>query len=233
MKKIVSLLLALMMACTLIFAAAAEETVTGIWYLNEVQMEGLSLNPATLGVEMTITLNEDGTCVSETIQDEETEETLGTWEMGDGVVIVAMEGEEEPSEFAVEDGQLSADLGGVIGIFGREAPEALVAPEIVPAENEDAFLGIWTLSSIGIGDTIFPAAAMGMETTMTIAAGKVTLISGDEPDEYTSEFADGALKATNPEGEEMALSLTDAGSVAITYELDEETAMILYFEPVK
>ena len=57
MKKLLSLVLALMMACMLIPAMAEGQDVTGDWYLTDVS----GMNVANLGMSMIVTLNADGT----------------------------------------------------------------------------------------------------------------------------------------------------------------------------
>ena len=74
MKKLVSLIIALAMLCLMVPAMAEETLPTGEWYLISVSAEGTQVDPAVFGMEMTLTLNEDGTC---TMVSEETEE--GTW----------------------------------------------------------------------------------------------------------------------------------------------------------
>ena len=58
MKKLVSLILALCMACILIPATA--EDVTGLWYMVEMITNGVSINPAEMGINWTMELSEDG-----------------------------------------------------------------------------------------------------------------------------------------------------------------------------
>ena len=65
MKKIVALLLALMMACSLIGVLAESAEVTGEWYLSAIDDgTGERKNPAEYTMEMVMVLNEDGTAAS-------------------------------------------------------------------------------------------------------------------------------------------------------------------------
>ena len=61
MKKIIAILFAL--ALCLGVALAEDVDVTGEWFATEMTMGELSFNPAALGVDMSITLNADGTAV--------------------------------------------------------------------------------------------------------------------------------------------------------------------------
>ena len=79
MKKLSALLLALVLAATLCFGAMAEEiSYVGTWTLTEIRSGELVMDPATLGMDMTIVLSEDGTCILNTMG--MTEEGLwGQW----------------------------------------------------------------------------------------------------------------------------------------------------------
>ena len=59
MKKLISLILVLCMACAL--APAMAEGVTGTWYLIEMNADGVSVSPADMGMTWTLVFNEDGT----------------------------------------------------------------------------------------------------------------------------------------------------------------------------
>ena len=58
-KKITALLLTLMMLGALVSAQAAD--FTGTWYLVSIDSNGVTINPADMGMEMSLNLNADGT----------------------------------------------------------------------------------------------------------------------------------------------------------------------------
>ena len=59
MKKLFAVVIAL--AMLLSAAAVAEATdFTGMWYLNNMEMEGMTVSAAEFGMEMTFDLKEDG-----------------------------------------------------------------------------------------------------------------------------------------------------------------------------
>lgn len=106
---------------------------------------------------------------------------------------------------------------------------AAALPEVIAAESEEAFLGEWTLTTIGAGGSLLPAAAMGAEGKLTVEAGKLTLVSGEDTIEgETALTEDGKLAIGDGS---MALELNDNGWVSITQQFDEETVMVMYFEP--
>ena len=228
MKKLVSLLLALMMACMLLPALAEETDVTGEWYLTELLMGEESMSPAVLGMSMTMLLNADGTATMVADYGDAPEESAGTWTLSDGALTVTAD--DIPADFVVEEGSLKADIGDGVLVFRREAPEAFELPQIIAADSEDAFIGNWTLTNIGVGEGIVPASVLGGETTLAIEPGKVIMAADGESHESASELADGALKFTDAHGEALVLELNDNGWVSIEYVFDEETVMVMYFE---
>ena len=64
MKKITALVLALMMAClmTCAFAAEADPLYTGEWYLKTMQNGDETIDVAAMGLNGVMTLNADWTC---------------------------------------------------------------------------------------------------------------------------------------------------------------------------
>ena len=86
MRKLIALILALMLACTLLPAAAevAADSVLGEWFVTEMTQGDMTIDPATMGMEISLMLNEDGTMVM-TMAGEGVE---GTWEMADGKLLL-------------------------------------------------------------------------------------------------------------------------------------------------
>lgn len=232
MKKILSLALVFCLAFLMV-PALAEEDVTGEWYLTEIIMGDESTNPAAFGMDMTMSLAADGSATLTSAVGEESESEAGTWALADNYLTITAESG-EPAEFVLEDGLLKSDLGGMVMIFSREAPEALVLPQPVAAAGEEDFLGTWVVTSIGAGDVLMPAATFGLVSQMTIEPGKAVESSGEGDaavtTEYATEFADGVLKLTSDLGIETVLELNDNGGLSSTLQLDEENALVTYME---
>ena len=228
MKKLVSLMMALMMACALTLSLAETADLSGQWYLTEMVMDGNSLPTAAMGMKMTIALNTDGTAVVSTDYGDQLEEVMGEWKLGDGVVTVTMDG--EPADLTIGEGTLEMDMGSGILVFKREAGEAPAMPTPVAAESRDAFLGAWTLTQVGVGGSLLPAAAMGISVTLEISADAVVMTSEGEAAQCTAEMAEGALKIITQDGEEMLMELNDNGWASITEQYGEDTVMSMYFE---
>lgn len=227
MKKLLSVLLVLAM---LLGACALAETVdlTGEWYLTELAMGDTSVDPSALGMNITITLNGDGTAVLVSTYGDEEETQEGTWAQTEaGVEVVTGE---NPTALLLEDGKLKLDMGeeGAM-IFGREKTEAPALPAAVAAESEDAFLGTWKITSVSMMGLVVPAEVAEINVTMTVEAGKVTLLSGEEPQEIPTTFADGVLTASEPDMGEIKLSLCEDGTVSLEVSMGEAGQMIMYF----
>ena len=77
MKKLISLLLILCMACMLI-PAVAEDSAAGTWYMAEMTQGEMTFAPSQLGMTWSLTLAEDGTASSVMEMMGEKEESTGT-----------------------------------------------------------------------------------------------------------------------------------------------------------
>ena len=223
MKKLVSLIIALAMLCLMVPAMAEETLPTGEWYLISVSAEGTQVDPAVFGMEMTLTLNEDGTC---TMVSEETEE--GTWTF-EGNTLTITDANSE-TVLTYEEGLLKLDVSDGYMIFSQEKATPVELPNVVPAESEDAFLGNWVMTIAVVGDMAIPAEATDMAVTMTVEPGKVTMVNGEDTVNAETAFEEGALSFTDEEsGTFVKLELNDDGSISYTVEVDAETAMTFYF----
>lgn len=241
MRKMISLLMALMMLCALLPVMAEGADLTGTWYLNALKVGETEINPATMGLEMSFELKDDGTgAISMAGEDAQS----FTWTLKeDGTLAIAQN--EDEMVFTVSEGRLEGDIGGGIGVFTREAPVAEAAPEHVAAESEDAFIGVWTLSKVDMEGNLLPAdmlSAAGLElsATLTVEAGKASVVLnflGTELPaiEGATTLTDGALAMT-VEGLEdpIAISLCDNGELHAVISISAlNTSMPMYFAPAE
>ena len=176
MKRKLTLLLACLMALTMALTGAAESlSPVGSWTLTGVEAEGMTLDPAMLGMEITMTLNEDGTAqmgMSGLVEEG------GTWSVeGDVVTVIDPDGEEMPMTFT-EDGSLRAEQDGMAMIFtlstGDEGQSVIgAAAEVAVLEDvalED-FNGEWTAThglTMGI-EVPLETLGLTMDVSMTTA----------------------------------------------------------------
>ena len=235
MKKLFAVLLALAMLLSVAaFAEAAD--VVGTWYLNELVTEGSSLSPATFGMEMSMTLNEDGTASAATVQGEETEEESGTWSIDGTTVTVDLNGSAQAFEFA--DGALSAEMDGMTMVFGQEKVEGevYVPAEPVEAAQED-FAGSWTATKVGFGDTYFDWAIMadmfGDPLTAVIDGTTLTLngfMFSGEAIEMAYDAGALAFSAEDPDAQMVAgvtAQILEDGAMKLTMTVSDDAVFIL------
>ena len=243
-KKIGALLLTLMMACVAISAMAlTAEEVQGDWYLTEMtgtnDGETFSINPAAMGIQIQLTLNEDGTAVMKNLSDETDEDQVGTWEIKDDAVVLTEN--DEAMTLILEDGILKGEMDGSGFVFSREMGEAVAAPEVISAESEDVFLGSWKVSLINMDGTLFPVDTinqMGLEfsSTLTITPGEaafnLTFMMELPEITGTTVFEDGKLVFTaGGLGTPLSIQATDSGAIFMEFDLaDMELNLPLYFE---
>ena len=241
MKKLISLLTALTMLCALLPAVAEGADLTGLWYLTVLKDGETEMNPAVMGLKLTFDLSADGTVAASVGGEEGGEESKATWALNEeGALVITQDGED--TIFTVGDGTLEGDIGGIIGVFTREAPAAEEKPAPVAAESEDAFLGSWKVSRVDMDGSLIPAnmlAKTGIDlgATLTLEAGKgsvqLSAFSIDLPAiEGATAFADGALTMT-VEGlaDPVAISLCDSGELYAVISVSVlDTALPMYFE---
>ena len=201
MKKMISLLLIVCMACMLIPATA--EGVTGLWYMVEMVANDVTINPAQMGINWTMELSEDGTAYNRMEAMGEVQEKSGTWTLDGDTVTVTIE--DSPAAFQLVDGKLTIEMDGQTAVFSQEAPEAAVKPGVVAAESEEAFFGDWEIEAVDMmgmymGKDMFAAAGMeGFTVKLSIEAGKVTMSSKmsasaeEQSQTFDSRFEDGKL----------------------------------------
>lgn len=232
MKKLVALLLALMLCLGVALAETAD--VAGVWYFNEMSDGEMTINPATLGMEMTMTLNEDGTAAANDSMGEVTE---GTWAVDGENVVITFDG--DPMTFALVDGNLVGNQDETTMTFGKEKAE--VETFVLGEAKTDAVMadynGTWNATLVDMLGMQLPVAEMGMMMQITVADGKVSVMEseGEEPTaaEGTATVENGVLSIMI-EGETVAtpLQLHEGDVLAMVVDMGEGMTMSMYFERV-
>ena len=215
MKKAFAALLILSM---LLSAVAIAETAdaAGVWYMVQMQSGEMTINPAEYGMEVTLTLAEDGTATMAGMTGEE--DSVGTWTIDGTTVTVTIDG--DPLDFALEDGKLTASQDDMTMIFSQEAPdvEAFVPGEPVEAAVED-FAGAWKAVKIGMDGAYYDVAILNADITVTFEDTTITLDGFMFSNQSLSlEYADGALSFSgSAETMEMSIkaSMLADGMVAL------------------
>lgn len=243
MKKLLSVLLALAMLLGCV-ALAEGVDYTGVWVLTGAESMGMQMGPSTLaavGLDMTMTLNADGTMVVSTMGVEE----AGTWAPTDSGI--AMTDEEETIHVPYQDGVLMIEDQGTLLMFTREGAAPAVAEAAgyaalagVPAE---AFEGQWLMSSISMMGMDLPADQLGMYMALVLVEGAGIVGTNDTEDgsvvtaavTYTVEEVanEGTVLSVyaveDPEGEPMKLYMADENTLFLT----EEGAYMLFTRQVE
>ena len=186
----------------------------GLWYLNTIGQDGMTMSAADIGMEATMQLNEDGTALL--VLDEE---EAGTWTLDGGVLTVSAEASGDMA-FTEEDGLLSASQDGMTMTFGREPAQPGYAPG---QPREDAaladFNGTWECRYVTIYDMTVPVEMFGdsladmldMESlTFEIRDGDVRMLGVDAIVPF--DFADGVLSTQADMS--LAMKLLDDGMMA-------------------
>lgn len=134
MKKLLCVVLVYTVALSMLVVGAggaeavSTSDVVGVWRLQAVEAQGVSVDPATVGMEMLMTLGEDGTALLE-MTGEESE--AGAWVLeGDKVLIADEVGTQQ--DFSFVEGMLKAEMDGMSMIFAKDVEEVESA-ETVPA----------------------------------------------------------------------------------------------------
>lgn len=229
MKKLLAILLAL--ALCMGFALAEDVDVTGTWYLNEMASGDMVVNPAAMGMEMTMTLNADGTATVTQNGDP----TDGTWAMEEGNVVVTMEG--DPMPFSPEEGKLVVRESGMTMTFEKE--KAAVDTFVLGEAKTDAvmadYIGTWNATLAEMMGMQLPMETLGMSMQFCVEDGKVIVMEGegDEVSSLESEAVveNGALIVKDGE-QPLSLQLHEGDVLALVQEIDEGMVLSIYFERV-
>lgn len=236
MKKMMAMLL--MLALLVCGAAAEAADVTGTWYLNEVRMDGVTLNPSGLGMEMTMELKEGGAATISTAAGEEIVTMEGEWTQDGATVTVSVEG--DPMAMVLDEaGNLVADEPetGVTMVYGRELKtfEAFDPGPVKADVTVSDFDGTWTATLVEMYGQQLSPAAMGVSIVIELkdGVGSVTQFAEDGSSttyDVTGELADGILTITNTAEDgassSMPLTLYESGMMSYT----EIPMGVIYFE---
>ena len=227
MKKIIAILLA--MALCRGAALAEEADITGEWFATEITMGELSFNPVNMGVEMSITLNADGTTVVQAAG----EKLDGTWVKENGSAAVTTDG--KTMIFTPVDGKLVTEDSGAYLIFEREKPEAeryVPAEPMTDATMED-YNGVWDAVLADVMGMQTSVAAMGMSMQFVVSDGQVMVVEGVGEEatygETTGIVENGTLKIQS-EGNELSLQLCQDGVLVLVQDMGEGMTVSIYFE---
>lgn len=176
MKRLIAVLTAAVMLVAAAFAGtamAAGEDLEGEWYLETMKQGSMEMDVSLLssmGLNMVLTLNADGTCTRDTLGIVEE----GTWKAeGEGGTLTF----DSEEQFTIEDGKLVVVSGDQTNTFGRDGGETIdaeLAPAVENPQMED-YEGAWkAVAYVAMGIPI-PLETLGANITVTIADEKAAV----------------------------------------------------------
>ena len=147
--------------------AAIPDEYLGAWYGVSMEIEGVSYPLADMGMDLTITIDADGT--AEMHMNGEGERIRCS--MQDGVLTA------DGVSFALQDSMLVVSEDGMTMTLSREKPEASAAsiPVIDESATIDNLKGVWALAHVTMDGVTLPAEAAEM-------AGDTLVVYGDSCD---------------------------------------------------
>lgn len=238
MKKITALVLALMMAClmTCAFAADADPLYTGEWYLKTMQNGDETIDVAAMGLVGVMTLNADWTCSMTGMGNDAT----GTWkdEPDKNKITVTLDGDD--ADVMLSDGELTVTAGETKMIFTREAPAAGGdTAEIKADATAEEFNGSWNCIALSVGGLKLDAATAktaGQELpTLKFEDGAISMEGGQIAEAFSAfkmplAFADGTYSfAIESANVSVKANILQDGTMALEFAAGD-TATSLYFE---
>ncbi|MBQ8506788.1 MAG: hypothetical protein IJ466_05105 [Clostridia bacterium] len=232
MKKLISAVLALMLVLSALCGAMAEVVdVTGEWFLTAIKMGEAAMDPAGLGMEITMTLNADGSASLNALG----VETAGSWaQEGEKYILTDEEG---PMEFTLVNGALesAADESGFVMVFEKEKAEAAPAAAVRTGVSVEDFNGSWDATETEMLGMRVPVEMAGVFMNLNIENGHVTLttVQGEESrvQEGEGTLLDDALVVGDPNGSSMPLQLLDDGTMVLVQAADG-LEIRMYFEKI-
>lgn len=215
MKKMVAVLLCAAMWMMVVNAMAVDTAdVTGVWYMYATELNGTLMTQEELGMQVELTLNEDGTGSMTKVGVQALE---GNWTMDEAGVITLANERGVIAKYQYQDAEIVVIESTVTMYFGR-VPMGLYRPVGKVAEREEDFYGIYELAFLYNENSILSAEQAGMEGTFMISAQG--LISTDENGEaVTIPFVFAPVSGM--------LAITD-GSFAMAAQLNEDGTVSIH-----
>lgn len=225
MKKLISLLLALMLlGCTA--ALAESETFGGVWYLSYLVSDGEQINAADMGMNLTLVFSDDlsSAAFTSSFMGEESTSNFTCAVEGDTITLTGAE--EDVLTATVEDGLLMLDDESTRMVFTREAPAATVV-ETVAVESAEAFYGEWdTVSLTMMGLAVSPEEA-GVAPHFSISAEGITMTDGEEVETMPYTFENGMLTVVAKVSDDTAEEAVEGLDIPVGEEFTTTVEMLV------
>ena len=217
MKKLISLVLILCMACMLI-SAMADDDITGEWY------------GSFYGAPMKMTLNADGTA---SMAMGDTEMGTAVWTFSDGKFSMTEDESGVVSEGTLVDGVLTIDGDDQLIEFTREPVQGITVAEVNPEAVAEEFEGTWSIAYANLDGLLVDAVAAGGGMPGVKIENGALSFSDDGADSMASILGDTAIPLTYENGA-MAFSVeipndTQPITIIIKAELLQDGMLALTF----
>ena len=226
MKKLISLLLALMMLLGCTAALAGSETFAGVWYLSYLVSDGEQINAADGGMNFTLVFSDDLSTAAFTTSflGEETTTNLTCTVEGDTITLTS---DEDSLIATVEDGLLLLDEGeDTRMVFSREAPAGTVV-ETVAVESAEAFYGEWdTVSLTMMGMAVSPEEAE-VAPHFSISAEGITMTDGEDGETMPYTFENGMLTVVTKVPDDTAEEAVEGLDIPLGEEFTTTVEMLV------
>lgn len=218
MKKGLSVLVALAMLLTLAVSALAEAaSVAGVWTMTAMISSGVEIDPASMGMEMSMDLAEDGTGTL-------TAFGVGsevTWTF-DGATLDVTDPDGTVSFELQEDGTLRADISGMETIWSSgaaDSPEAapVETPAVATDVEDGAAVGVWQLASASAANIAVDLQAMGLEILIEFAEDGTCTMTTNGVSETGAWTQDGAniSMTDDASGTELVFQMLEDGTLLV------------------
>lgn len=226
MKRWISIVLAALML--MLPCAYAQEPVSaaGEWVLTQVETDGERIDSETLGLNIRISLYEDGSALVSTGTD-----TPSTWTQdGDTIAIDAMS-----APFTLEGETMWVENNGLKMILTPYVDPATLRTDTLLEE----FNGTWVCSQVDFGGMMMSLSSLGAEWTLEILDGHViftnVILNEEHIYEIEGQFAEGVLSITYTDAMDgivttMPLRLNVGGQMVYA---EDGTTTITYFTKVE
>lgn len=190
----------------------------GTWYGVSVEMDGMKLPLADLGMDYMVTIYEDGRLSQRMDGEEET----SCCTLEDGVLMT------DGTPLTVADGQLLVDDGRAVMILSREKPEKTFGEEAPVDESATLadFLGTWRCVRVSVdGLTLSAEIADMTENFLVVSGDTCDYIAAHMQLEDLPCRMDGHLLICNMLETDYTMALHTDGTISLHKEL-----MILWYE---
>ena len=235
MKKITAMLLALMLACLMSCACAADADplYVGEWYLQTMADGEETMNVSAMGINGILTLNDDWTCSVTGLG----ENMTGTWKDENENITAVIGGDEVG--IMLSNGELTLTAGTTTMIFTREA-QAGKAPAIEVRADAAAeeFNGKWTCVALSMdGQTVDAATAKAIGQVlpdMDFDNGVIKMSGGPIAEIFSSlskslTYADGAYSLAADSGNvSITVNMLQDGTMSLTFAVGEQSTTLSF-----